>query len=162
MTVSDTVRRLIGQYRLEPHPEGGWFREFYRSASSVGTPAGYPGERSALTAIHFLLTEGDFSAFHRVRSDEVWMYMAGDPLEIVLLGGETASVTIGPPDTGFEPLTVVPADTLQGAHTLGKFTLVSCLVAPGFDFADFVLPDREQLLGEWPEQGDLVRRFTRA
>ena len=157
MTAADYIER----YRLQPHPEGGWFREFHRSGRSVGIPEGYPGTRSALTAIYFLLAADDFSAFHRVRSEEVWVYVAGDPLQIVLLDGALRFKTLGPATGGCEPLVIVPPDMLQGARTLGEFTLVSCLVAPGFDFSDFVMPSREELLLAWPEHGATVRRFTR-
>lgn len=161
MTLSGEAGRLIERYRLHPHPEGGWFREFHRSGRSVGAPEGYPGERTALTAIYFLLAADDFSAFHRVRSEEVWVYLAGDPLQIVLLDRDLSFRTVGPVAGGCDPLVIVPPGMLQGARTLGDFTLVSCLVAPGFDFSDFVMPHRDELLRAWPEHEALVRRFTR-
>lgn len=161
MVLSSTVRSLIEQYRLQPHPEGGWFREFYRSSRSVGIPEGYPGARVALTAIYFLLAADDFSAFHRVRSEEVWIHVAGEPLQIVLLDKEICFKTLGPLSGDCDPLVIVPPDMLQGARTMGECTLVSCLVAPGFDFSDFVMPSRDELLLAWPEHGATVRRFTR-
>ena len=141
---------LIEQYRLQPHPEGGWYREVHRSERSVGVPAGYPGERSALTIIYFLLAAGDFSAFHRVRSEEVWIHLAGAPLELVVLDDEPLIHLLARAGEAGEPLAVVPPDALQAARTLGAFTLVTCLVAPGFDFADFVIPSREELLPAIP------------
>ncbi|MGW8286433.1 MAG: cupin domain-containing protein, partial [Candidatus Deferrimicrobiaceae bacterium] len=94
---------IIAAYRLERHPEGGWFREVYRSSRPLGQIPGYPGERTAFTAIYFLLPRGDFSAFHRLRSEEVWIHLAGDPLELVYMGHEVRRITLGPATEGGEP-----------------------------------------------------------
>lgn len=155
-----TADDYIGLYRLQRHPEGGWYREVHRSAVSLGLLAGYCGERTALTAIYFLLAAGDFSAFHQVRSEEAWVHLAGAPLELVLFGEEPRIVPLAPAGYG-EPLAVVPPGMLQAARSLGEFTLVSCLVAPGFDFADFTIPPRDELLRDYPQHEALVRRFTR-
>jgi predicted cupin superfamily sugar epimerase len=152
---------IIAAYRLERHPEGGWFREVHRSARSLGPVPGYPGDRTALTAILFLLTRGDFSAFHRLRSEEAWIHLAGDPLELVLLGQEVQRIALGPAARGGNPLAMVPAGRLQAARTSGEYTLSACLVAPGFEFADFSMPSRDDLLREHPERRDLILAFTR-
>ncbi len=162
MTLPAAARRLIDRYDLKPHPEGGWYREVHRSTQSLGLLPGYPGERTALTAIYFLLAAGDFSAFHRVRSEELWVHLAGDPLELVLLDAEPRLLTLTPPGGEGEPLLVVPPRILQAARPLGAFTLVTCLVAPGFDFADFELPSRAELETLFPRHAELVRRFTRS
>ncbi|MBJ6725917.1 cupin domain-containing protein [Geomesophilobacter sediminis] len=156
-----TAQALIERYRLLPHPEGGYYREVHRSEHSLATPAGYPGERVALTAIYFLLEEGDFSALHTVRSEEVWVHLAGAPLELVLLGPELERRTLSAPGEDGEPLTVVPPEVLQGARSLGEYTLVSCLVAPGFDFDDFRIPPRAELIAGRPEAEEVITRFTR-
>jgi len=155
-----TADELIERYRLQRHPEGGWYREVHRSSHLLGRPVGYPGERAALTAIYFLLSAGDFSAFHRVRSEEAWVHLAGAPLELTLLEDEPRFLMLAPPGYG-EPLHVVPPNVLQAARTLGEYTLAACLVAPGFDFADFAIPPREELERTFPRYCDLVRRFTR-
>jgi uncharacterized protein len=155
-----TTEEIIERHRLQRHPEGGWYREVHRSEHILGKPVGYPGERTALTAIYFLLSAGDFSAFHRVRSEEAWVYLAGAPLELALLSEETRFLILAPLDYG-EPLQVVPPGMLQAARTLGDYSLAACFVAPGFDFADFAIPSREELEKEFPRHGDLVRRFTR-
>ncbi len=127
---------------LEPHPEGGWYRETWRS--EVGfTPDGYDGERARATAIYFLLGPGEESRWHRVRSAEVWLWHSGGPL-ILLYGeepGTAAAVTLGPDvGAGQWPQIVVPAGAWQSARPAGdEPVLVSCIVSPGFDFADFRL-----------------------
>ena len=152
---------IIAAYRLERHPEGGWFREVHRSSRPLGDIPGYPGERTAFTAIYFLLPRGDFSAFHRLRSEEVWIHLAGDPLELVCMGHEVRRITLGPAAKGGEPVAIVPAGELQAARSLGEYTLMLCVVSPGFDFADFSMPTREELLREHPDQRELILAFTR-
>jgi uncharacterized protein len=131
---------------LEPHPEGGWFRETYRSSVTF-EPPGYGAERSAATAIYYLLGPGDESRWHTVRSDELWLWHRGGALEL-LLGGVGVQpieapqrIFLGPePGAGQTPQALVPAGTWQAARPAGaEGVLVSCVVAPGFDFADFRL-----------------------
>jgi uncharacterized protein len=140
---------------LEPHPEGGWFRETWRSKVSVG-PAGYGGPRSAATAIYFLLCPGERSRWHAVRSDELWLWHSGGPLDLRLGGdGPEPDEAAGPavmlgPDlaAGQHPQAVVPGGTWQCAAPAGAGpVLVSCVVAPGFDYADF------RLHGDDPDEG---------
>jgi uncharacterized protein len=130
---------------LQPHPEGGWFRETWRSSVSV-QPPGYQGQRSLATAIYFLLHSGEESRWHVVRSDEIWFWHSGGPL-VLQLGGNgdqpavAATVILGGDvAAGQQPQALVPAGTWQRAVPHGDDpVLVSCVVAPGFDFADFRL-----------------------
>ncbi|MEU8342196.1 cupin domain-containing protein [Spirillospora sp. NPDC048832] len=129
---------------LLPHPEGGWYRETWRSAVSL-VPDGYPGERASATAIYFLLPPGEESMWHAVRSAEVWLWHRGGPLAL-LLGGDGDRPS-GDPETvllgdgladGQVPQAVVPPGVWQAARPAGdEEVLVSCVVSPGFDFADF-------------------------
>jgi predicted cupin superfamily sugar epimerase len=114
---------------LAPHPEGGWFRETWRSAVTF-TPDGYPGPRSAASAILFLLNPGERSRWHVVRSDELWFWHRGGELTLTV---GTEEVVLGPGN----PQVLVPANTWQKAEPHDEAVLVSCVVAPGFDFADF-------------------------
>ena len=155
------VRKVIDAYRLEPHPEGGWFREFHRSERSVGPLAGFRGARSAVTAIYFLLTKETFSAFHRLRSEEIWVHLAGAPFSLVLLGAEARRLRLAAVEDGGPPALAVPAGTLQAARTDGAYALAACVVAPGFDFADFDIPSREVLLREFPAHAELIGELTR-
>jgi len=152
---------IISAYRLERHPEGGWFRELHRSPLLLERIPGYPGPRSAFTAICFLLPRGDFSAFHRLRGEESWIHLAGDPLELILLGREVRKIILGPAAEGGEPLAVVPAGEIQAARPLGEYTLSACFVAPGFEFGDFTMPPREELLRKYPDRTDLILSLTR-
>nr|WP_246497194.1 cupin domain-containing protein [Sphaerisporangium rubeum] len=128
---------------LLPHPEGGWFRETWRTSAEF-VPAGYDGPRQSATGIYFLLAPGEESVWHAVRSDEVWFWHRGGPLTLTLGGtgrepGEPAAVTLGPRvEDGELPQVIVPAGTWQAARPTGaEAVLVSCVVSPGFDFADF-------------------------
>ncbi|GAA3729397.1 cupin domain-containing protein [Salinactinospora qingdaonensis] len=127
---------------LLPHPEGGWYRQTWRSSVTV-LPEGYPGPRPTATGIHFLLTPGEESCWHRVRSEEMWVFNRGGPLLLRLGGGgahpePAESFTLGPDVTaGHHPQVLVPAGTWQSAVPMAGETLVSCFVSPGFDFADF-------------------------
>lgn len=134
---------LITLLDLSPHPEGGYFREVYRSASTV-QPADGRTDRPALTTIYFLLAAGDVSRWHRVASDEVWHYYEGDALDLLVADEHLDSVSrrvLGPVGTDASPVHVVPAGRWQAARSVGAFTLVGCTVGPGFDFADFELID---------------------
>ncbi|HEY2314184.1 MAG TPA: cupin domain-containing protein [Streptosporangiaceae bacterium] len=136
---------LAQQLDLQPHPEGGWFRETWRSPVSFA-PEGYQGTRSAATAIYFLLHPGEQSRWHVVRSDELWFWHSGGPLTLRLGGHgaepqETAALFLGPDVTaGQHPQALVPGGSWQrAAPASDEAVLVSCVVAPGFDFADFRL-----------------------
>ncbi|WP_314175763.1 cupin domain-containing protein [Streptomyces winkii] len=138
---------LIEALGLQPHPEGGWFRETWRSDVPL-RPDGYDGERASATAIYFLLGPGDESRWHVVRSAEIWLWHSGSPLRLQLggteetPGDEPVALTLGADVAGGErPQAVVPPGTWQRARPADRDgeTLVSCVVSPGFDFADFRL-----------------------
>jgi predicted cupin superfamily sugar epimerase len=141
-----TARPLLAELLdLQPHPEGGWFRETWRSPVFF-RPAGYVGDRSAATAIYFLLCPGEESAWHVVRSDELWLFHRGGPLALRLGGtgaqpADASMVVLGADiGRGEQPQAIVPGGTWQRAAPVGQEpTLVSCVVAPGFNFADFRL-----------------------
>ena len=159
---AESAEAVIGRLGLIRHPEGGWFREIHRSVAPLGTPPGYPGERCALTAIHFLLPEGEFSAFHRVRSEEVWFHLDGAPIELAMLADAPVVTSLAPAFSGGEPFAIVPPGCLQAARPVGGWALAVCLVAPGFEFADFEIPSRGELLGRHTAHRELIERFTRA
>jgi predicted cupin superfamily sugar epimerase len=147
---------------LSPHPEGGFYREVFRSPLELQTPRGL---RAASTAIYFLLPGDAFSAFHRVSSDEAWHHYDGDPLDLHTITGDGthAVICLGPTlALGERPQHVVPAGVWQAAVPLGgRFTLCGCTVAPGFDFADFELPARATLVALFPSLRSPIERLTR-
>jgi predicted cupin superfamily sugar epimerase len=158
-----TPENVIKSLKLEPHPEGGWYREVHRSELKIGGTGEYPAGRTALTAIYFLLKAGEFSALHTVKGEEVWIHMDGDPLELITIDGVEAEVMIlGQRGNGYAPMTIVPPDMLQAARSLGVYSLAVCMVAPGFEFEDFELPPRDELIKLLPGHTDLIKSFTRA
>jgi uncharacterized protein len=142
------VEELIRTLGLAPHPEGGYYREIWRTDLAV-EPSDRRGRRAALTSIYFLLPEGAKSRWHRVRSDEVWHHYEGAPLELLLVPPDDMRlerVRLGPLGPEQEPVRCAPASWWQAARSLGAYTLVGCTVGPGFEFGDFeLLSDRAPL-----------------
>ena len=126
---------LITRLNLEPHPEGGYYREIFRSADLV-MPADGRGPRAALTTIYFLLPAGIVSRWHRVSSDEVWHLYEGGPLEVLVVDPAFGRVTSSRLEAR-APVCTVSAAHWQAARPLGEYALTGCTVGPGFDFADF-------------------------
>jgi predicted cupin superfamily sugar epimerase len=165
-----TAREWIAQLRLRRHPEGGWFRETYRSAESVARaalPPRFDGDRAFSTAIYYLLQGEEISALHRIRQDEGWHLYAGSALTLHLIapdGAYSTRVLGWRPSAGEEPQAVVPAGFLFAAtvNDPASYSLAGCTVAPGFDFADFSLPTRAELLAAYPQHRDHIERLTRA
>jgi len=155
---------IIQHLQLLPHPEGGFYRETYRAAYMVATPA--PASRNVSTAIYYLLSDEDKSHFHRLESDELWFFHQGQPLEILLIqNGALTTIVLGPDLTRGEVLqAVIPAHTWFGARVRDSrgFTLVSCTVSPGFDYADFELAERDALTREFPALREVIEEFTRS
>jgi len=133
--VDPRARQLIDTLALIPHPEGGWYRQVFKSDERV-TRLADGAERSALSTIYFLLVEGTFSAWHRVRSDEAWHFYEGDPIEVLTRADEHAMPAIAFLHAG-QRVHVVRAGQWQAAQTIGAYTLVGCTVGPGFEFDDF-------------------------
>jgi predicted cupin superfamily sugar epimerase len=145
-----SATELIQQLELVPHPEGGHFRETYRASLTVQTPW---GERAASTAIHYLLQGDEWSCWHRIRSDEAWHHHGGGALLLyeICADGTARDCRLGLNlAAGERPQHVVPAGSWFAATPApgNPWSLVSCTVAPGFDFADFELATAAQLLGE--------------
>lgn len=166
-----TVQELIKRLELIRHPEGGWFRETYRSSETVpagALPERFGGGRVFSTAIYYLLESGDISALHRIKSDEVWHFYAGSTLLIHCLfsDGRYQVFRLGPdPAAGEQFQVVVPAGCWFGAELAGEeeggFALVGCTVAPGFDFADFEMAQAGDLCERYPQHAErrILREF---
>lgn len=163
------AEKLIHRLQLIKHPEGGYYKETYRSPGTIPKdclPAGFHGDRSFSTAIYYLLQQGDFSAFHRISSDECWHFYAGGPLflHVIEENGIYQCIKLGAAVAENEVFQfVVPARAWFAAvpATETAFSLVGCTVAPGFDFLDFEMADRASLRGKFPQHKTLVEQLTR-
>jgi len=154
---------LVRELALSPHPEGGWFRETWRSPERVpaaSLPDRFTGDRALATAILYLLPAGQRSCFHRLRADETWWHHAGGALWLHLLGPHGATRIVL---DGGRPQAVVPHGTWFAAEPGpgAAWSLVGCGTSPGFEYEDFELATREALLVEFPGERELVTRFTR-
>ena len=152
------AEHYIKTLALLPHPEGGYYKETYRSEGALTTDS---GKRNYSTAIYFLLKDGNFSAFHKIKSDELWHFYAGDILEVIEITkeGKLKITELGPDNFQY----CVAAGNWFGSRVKkgGKFSLVGCTVAPGFDFADFEMAEREALLMNFPDYFSVINELTR-
>ncbi|HYF30923.1 MAG TPA: cupin domain-containing protein [Chitinophagaceae bacterium] len=158
-----SAAHYITHLQMEPHPEGGYFKQTYCSPHSVTTPA---GERPYSTAIYYLLEQGDFSAFHRLKSDECWHFYAGGTLIIHIIepNGNYYSTRLGNKvQAGEQPQFVVPAGLWFGAEPAegSAFSLAGCTVAPGFVYQDFEMADKAALLKEYPRHHAIIHHLCR-
>lgn len=149
---------------MQAHPEGGYFKETYRSTEMVINRNGQ--KRSASTGIYFLITSENFSAFHKIESDEMWHYYAGSPLSVYMIddSGKLDILKVGPNiEKGEQLQAVVPAGCWFASRVdeSNTYSLVGCTVAPGFDFEDFVLAKREELIAQHPEHQEIITSLTR-
>lgn len=162
------VERLRAALKLEPHPEGGFYAESYRAGETIPASAlpRHGGIRSLSTAIYYLLTSDTFSQLHRLRSDEVFHFYLGDPVEMIQLDpdGQGRRILLGSdPLRGLAPQVVVPRGVWQGARLVagGHFALLGCTVAPGFAFADYQAGEREMLVAAYPAWREDILALTR-
>jgi uncharacterized protein len=162
--------QLIRTLDLKPHPEGGYYRETYRSGEFIprsSLPARFHGDRHYSTAIYYLLPAEAISRLHRIAADEVWHFYLGGPFTVVELkpDGSSDQVVLGPDVVGGQRLQhVVKAGTWFGAYPNPgtDYSLVGCTVAPGFDFADFEIGKQPELLRQYAREEQIIRRLTTA
>jgi len=164
-----TANQLAQQLQLLPHPEGGYYKEVYRSASTISQQAlggTFSGDRNYCTGIYFMLTGSNFSAFHRIKSDELWHFYDGDGCEVYVihLNGQLEVIRLGRDIANGEVYqAVVPAGAWFASRCTNAdgFTLTGCTVSPGFDFADFEMAERESLLQQYPQHEVAITQLTR-
>ena len=156
-------KTLIQKLQLQPHPEGGFYKETYRSEQTLVNDEGE--NRNVSTSIYYLLENNDKSHFHRIKSDELWYFHQGQALEIVSIQNQQlVSIILGNDiENGEVPQAMIPANTWFGSHIKSEteFSLVSCSVAPGFDFADFEMAERDNLVQEFPDLSGVIESFTK-
>lgn len=162
MSKDERVKYLVDQMNLLPHPEGGFYSETYRAKETLPTAS---GERNLVTVIYFLLTSEHVSRFHRIKSDEHWFFHEGSPLTIHSLtsdGHEILKLGLPESNQNCAPQQVVKAQTIFGScvDDEDSYALVSCVVAPGFDFKDFELFTAELLLQKYPDSEEIIKKLT--
>jgi predicted cupin superfamily sugar epimerase len=164
-----TAAQLVKELSLIPHPEGGFYKETYRSSIKIDSqclPKDFRSERDMATGIYFLLEKGNFSAFHKIKSDETWHFYYGDTLEVIEIN-----------DAGHLIITAVGSNLTEGStfqYTVkanhwfgsrvknnGKMSLVGCTVYPGFDFNDFEMGKRDELIELFPQHAEIIKELTR-
>ena len=159
-----TAQQLIEGYKLQSHPEGGYYLETYRSAETIpadALPSRFSGRRSFSTAIYFLLEENQFSAFHRIKGDELWHFYTGIGLHIYVIhpDGRGEVLKLGKDITnGYSFQLIIPAGCWFASRPANEngFSFVGCTVAPGFDFTDFEMAEKEQLMKEYPQHKEWI------
>ena len=164
-----SIKDIVAYYQLEPHPEGGYYKETYRSKEMIGKdalPVRFNGHRYFSTAIYFLLEQGNFSAFHRIQSDETWHFYAGQTLEILVIHdvGKFEKILLGSDiEKGESFQATVPAGSWFASIPAedSLFSFVGCTVAPGFDFMDFELAKAHELAAQFPEHATLIEKLCR-
>lgn len=167
--LSITVQQLIKEFGLLPHPEGGYYKETYRSKEMIGKtalPVRFGGDRNFSTAIYFLLEEGNFSAFHRIKSDECWHFYAGGGLLIHIIheNGMHETIQLGNNiAAGQQFQYVVPAGCWFASEPApgSSYCFVGCTVSPGFDFADLEMANVSQLTELYPQHEAIIKRLCR-
>lgn len=160
MTIKQEIEKIVAELNMLPHPEGGYYSEVYRSALEI------PGkERQLMTSIYFLLTSDNVSNFHRIKSDELWFHHAGSPITVHVLNEKKGHIEINVGSdilNGDHPQALVKAGEIFGSSVdiNDSYALVSCVVAPGFDFQDFELFKRAELIARFPEHQEIITRLT--
>lgn len=164
MSDPETIIKILG---LMPHPEGGYYKEIYRSEEilrSDALPERYSGQRNFSTSIYYLLKSGQISQFHKIKSDEIWHFYSGSSVIIHCLNKEGYNkAAVGKNiEEGENFQVVIKAGTWFAAEVNDKisYSLIGCTVAPGFDFNDFILASRDELVKDYPVFEDLIKRFT--
>ncbi|MCG8372814.1 MAG: cupin domain-containing protein [Balneolales bacterium] len=167
--MSNRIEELVQHLELKPHPEGGFYKETYRSDGVISKSElseEFSGDRNYCTGIYFLLTDSTFSAFHKINQDEIWHFYEGDSLRVHMIDakGNYTFKDIGLNlEQGESPQFTVPAGVWFASEVAkgGTYSLVGCTVSPGFDFDDFELPTQEKLISLFPEHSKIITRLTR-
>lgn len=165
----NTAVEIIKKLALQPHPEGGFFKEVYRSEVSIpenSLPESFEGSRNYATAIYFLLTSENFSAFHKIKQDEIWHFYEGSPIRLIMISedAEYSEIIIGRDFSKAQvPQFIVPKNFWFAAEVTEpeSFSLAGCTVSPGFDFRDFTLAKRIELQEQFPQHSSVIQQFTR-
>ncbi|MFD2565434.1 cupin domain-containing protein [Aquimarina rubra] len=167
--MSKEVEEIVARLHMKPHPEGGFYKETYRSDGIIPKAVlkeGFSGDRNYCTAIYFLLTSENFSAFHRIKQDEMWHFYGGSSLyvHVITAEGEYIKHTVGMNlDQGETPQLVVSAGCwfASSVKDVEGYSFVGCTVSPGFDFEDFELASKDDLVSQYPDHSEIIMQYTR-
>ena len=163
------IQYWINKLGLIPHPEGGYYKETYKSNEFIGMeglPERFQSPRAFLTSIYYLLENSDFSRFHRLKSDEIWYYHAGNPVKahIIPENGNYIEKMLGPnPEKNQAFQLIIPQKSWFAVNVIPgnyNFALLGCAVAPGFEFEDFELARQGELLKKYPEHSEIIKKFS--
>ncbi|MBE9467811.1 MAG: cupin domain-containing protein [Bacteroidetes bacterium] len=162
------IEQIITNLNLKPHPEGGYFKETYRSEGEINEnslDSNYIGKRNYSTCIYFLLTSNMFSSFHKIKQDEIWHFYEGSPIRLYTISerGKLSEFIIGRDiANGQSPQLIVPAKHWFAARVINEndYSLVGCTVSPGFDFNDFELAKRKKLISKFPQHKQIIKELT--
>jgi predicted cupin superfamily sugar epimerase len=168
MKKTNSIENIIKKLSLEPHPEGGYFKETYRSLGEIietNLDMDYKGKRNYSTCIYFLLTSDNFSALHRIKQDEIWHFYDGSPIRLHMISelANYSEHSIGRDfNKGEVPQFIVPGGNWFAAEVIdnNSFSLVGCTVSPGFSFKDFELKTRKELVSMFPNQEKIISKLT--
>ncbi len=166
MQLPEEVNNIIKTLKLEAHQEGGWYRRVYCSEATLSPEVigNYTGPRPLATSTYYMMTNENFSAFHRLKFDERWYHHSGDVVNIVMLlpDGKLKTMELGPAEKGFEPQVNVPGNIWFAAQPKdpGTWALVSCSMSPGFDYSDFELAEYIDLMRAYPEYRGIIEKLT--
>lgn len=166
--MNNKAESIISQLGLKPHIEGGYFIETYKNPFSITKneiDADFEGKRPLVTTIYFLLKSGQISKFHKLKFDEQWFFHSGSALLIYLIdkNGNLNTITLGKNiEENEKPQFLLKSGVVLGAEVVedNSYCLVSCVVSPGFDYRDFVLFEAEDLIKQFPQHEDIIRKFN--
>jgi hypothetical protein len=159
--------QIIKKLALSPHPEGGYFRETYRNSNKINQntlKSHFFSNRNLATAIYFFLEFPDFSAWHRLKADEMWHFYLGEPLTLYILSksNEITKITLGQDIIAGQHLQyLIPGGDWFAAQPQKGWSLTGCTTAPGFDFADFELGEASKLLKTFPQHAQIIKKYCR-
>ncbi len=167
--MSTNYSSIVNKLNLIEHPEGGFYKEEYRSKGILpqSNLTGFNGDRNYCTSIYFLLTSSNFSGFHRIKQDEIWHFYSGSSLSVHVIypDGKYIKHTVGMDlEKGHFPQLTVPANCwfASNVETEDSYSFVGCTVAPGFDFEDFELAKRDELTQSYPQHKNIIKQLTRS
>jgi len=166
--MTESIDKIISALELEPHPEGGYYKETYRSLGEIKEESlgqVYKGKRNYATCIYFLLMSDNFSALHRIKQDEIWHFYDGSPIKLHViseLGNHTVHIIGRDLHNGETPQFIVPGGCWFAAEVINKnaYSLVGCTVSPGFSFEDFELKTRKELVSLFPDKEEIISKLT--